>query len=236
MPFPQTAAADEVTALLARWRSFCFPGGENAAREIRAVRTTQRGEFRGSPEARWIPFTAEEVVETARSSFCWNARIGAAKLGAITVTDAYEEGHGRLVVKLANMVPLQKITGPEADRGELQRYLGEIVLCPPILLNHASLEWTAIGPDTLRVRDRQDATGATVDIEISEAGCPVGFKAERGRLVGKQTILTPWSGTGSDFQEREGMQVPARFEACWHLPEGPFPYIRGEITSFVAQR
>jgi hypothetical protein len=229
-------ATDEARGLLARWRSFSFPGGEDTARLVRAVKTTQRGEFRASPEARWTPFTAEEIIETTRSSFCWNARIGAAKLGAITVTDAYEEGHGRLVVKLAGMVPLQKVLGPDADCGELQRYLASILLCPPILLNHSTLEWTTTGPHTLQVRDRDDPTGATLDVEIGEEGRPLGFRADRGRLVGKQMILTPWSGTGSEFREYGGFLAPSRFEASWHLPEGPFAYIRGEVTSLAALR
>jgi len=233
---PAMAVAEEVGSLLARWRSFCFFGGEEAARRISAVKTTQRGEFRASPEARWVPFTAEEMIETSRSAFCWNARIGAAKLGALCVTDAYEDGHGRLVVKLANLVPLQKVTGPEADRAELQRYLGSIVLCPSILLNHPSLEWTVAGPDTLRVRDWKDQTGATVDLELSEEGRPLGARADRGRLVGKQTILTPWTATGSEFRDCEGITTPRQFEASWILPEGPFTYICGEVTSFTVLR
>jgi len=77
---------------LARLKQFCFPGGEERARRVRAIRSVQRGEFRSAPKARWMPFTAEETVDATRSSFRWEARFAA---GSLRVTDAYEEGRGR---------------------------------------------------------------------------------------------------------------------------------------------
>ena len=222
----------ETRTLLARLRAFCFPGGEDSARSVLAVRTTERGEIRASPSARWISFTAEQVIDARRSSFRWQARYQGGSRGMITVTDAYEEGHGRIVVKLGGLIPVQKLVGPEADRGELQRYLASIVLCPPILLNHGSLDWAAVSPLTLRVRDRADPTGATLDLEMSEEGQPLVCRAERPRAVGKGTVLTAWSVVGSEFQDCQGLRLPRRLEAAWELPEGPFTYYRGEVVSF----
>jgi len=60
------------------------------------------------------------------------------------MTDAYEEGHRRLAIKLA--VPgAGGSWGPAADRGELQLYLASIVFCPSILLNHKTLQWSTLG-------------------------------------------------------------------------------------------
>jgi hypothetical protein len=43
-----------------------------------------------SPEARWIPYTAEQVTDSTRSSFRWEARLDPGKITSPTVTDAYE--------------------------------------------------------------------------------------------------------------------------------------------------
>lgn len=219
---------------LAHLRSFCLPGGEEHARLIRGIRTTQVGELRMSPEARWIPFTAEEFVDATRSSFRWQARLDPGKVGSPTVVDAYEEGHGWLVVKIGGIVPLKKASGPDADKGELQRYLSSITFCPPILLNHPSLECVAIGPRTLRVRDGRDRTGAIVDIDLSEEGCPLGCHATRPRLIGRQAILTPWSATCGGFREWEGLRIPTHLEVHWLLRNGAFTYFRADITSLIA--
>lgn len=222
--------------LLARLRAFCFPGGENVARGIRAVRTAEKGEIRMSPQARWIPFTAEQFTDATRSRFRWDARLDPGKIASPVVTDAYEEGHGCLVVKLGGVLPVKKLAGPDADKGELQRYFSSIAFCPPILLNHPCLDWTAVGPLTLRVRDREDSTGATIDIDIDDDGRPLGCRADRPAMVGKKAVMTPWSATCGEFCEWEGLRVPRRLEVCWHLHEGPFIYFRAEITSFVAVR
>jgi hypothetical protein len=227
--------SEETARLLARLRNFCLPGGEECARSVRSARTTESGEMRMSPEARWVPFTAEEVIDATCSSFRWEARLDPSKFGSPTVIDAYEEGHGYLAVKVGG-IPVKRVKGLDADRGELQRYLGSVMLCPAILLNHPSLEWRAVSDLALQVRDRIDPTGATMDLEITEQGCPMMCRAERPRQVGKKAVLTAWSGSGGEFREWEGMRVASRVEAAWHLPEGWFTYYRAEIKSFTALR
>ena len=235
MELPNELGA-ETSALLDRLRAFCFPGGEDCARSVSAIRTTERGEMRASPSARWLPFIAEQVIEAHRSSFRWEARYQGGRMGLISVTDAYEEGHGRLVVKLGGVIPVQKVQGPDADRGELQRYLASITLCPPMVLNHGSLDWTAVGPLTLRVRDRADPTGATVDVEISEEGRPLACRGDRPRMAGKHAVLTPWSGICTEFKEWDGLRAATRLDVSWGLPDGPFSYYRSEVVSFKVVR
>ncbi len=226
----------EARALLEGLSAFGLPGGEEAARRLRGVRITERGELRSAPGAPWTPFTSEQTIDAVRSGFCWEAHIRSGRINTLVVTDAYVEGRGRLVAKLGGLIPVANFHGPEFDKGEIQRYLASIVQCPPILLLHSSLEWTAIGPRTLRVRDLADPTGAIVDLDLGEDGRPLGCRADRPRLVGKRTILTPWSASCSEPREWEGLRVPSRNEVTWHLPGQSFVYFRGEITSLVGQR
>ena len=39
--------------------------------------------------------------------------------------------------------------------------------------------------------------------------------------------------TGSEPEEWDGMRVWRTMEAAWHLAEGPFTYVRIELTSFT---
>lgn len=221
--------------LLIGLKSFSLPGGEEATRSVRRVRLTEEGEMRSAPGACWIPFTAEEVIDVRRSGFVWEACLRAAKLVPMSVTDAYENGHGRLVVKVAGALPLVNARGPDFDRGELQRYLSGVIWCPPILVAHPTLEWRAIGAQTLRVRDKEDPTGATVDIDLGDGGCPLGCRADRPRMVGKRTELTPWTGRAMNFQEIGGLRIPKRVEAAWLLTEGEFIYFRADVTSMKTE-
>lgn len=224
----------ETATLIADLKAFCLPGGEDAARGVRGIRATQRGEIRSGPEARWNAFVAEEFVDATKTAFHWEARMGSGVL-SVLVTDAYEEGHGRLTLK-KGPVQLKKLVGPDVDKDELQRYLAYVAYCPPMLVNNPSLELSAIGPRTLQVRDRLDRTGASVDIDLSEDGRPVLTCAVRPMTIGSLVIPTPWSATGSDPQEYEGMRVWRRMKASWRAPEGSFTYIRIELTSFTIVR
>jgi hypothetical protein len=222
------------TSLIAALKAYCFPGGEEAARGVRGIRTTQRGEIRSGPDARWNSFVAEEFVDAMRAGFRWEARMDTGVL-SVLVSDAYEEGHGRLSVK-KGPIELKKLAGPDVDRGELQRYLGYIGYCPPMLVNNPSLDFSAIGQRTLRLQDRQDETGASVEIDVGEDGRPILTRAVRPMTVGKHVIPTLWSASGSDPQVWDGLRVWRRMEASWHLAEGAFTYVRIELTSFAVVR
>lgn len=221
---------------LERLRAFLLPGGEDAARLVRCVRLKEQGEMRFGPDTRWIPFTSEERIDARRSGFVWEARMLTTRIVPTTVVDAYEEGRGRLVAKLGGAVPVMNARGPDSDKGELQRYLSGVAICPPMLVAHPTLVWTAVGPQTLQLRDSDDPTGSTVNYEIGEEGLPICCRADRPRMIGKQSVLTPRSAAGLDFSERDGLRVATRLEAAWHLPDGAFTYFRSEVTSFAVER
>jgi hypothetical protein len=222
----------DARVLLARLRSFLLPGGEDSARRVRCVRLKEQGEIRSAPDAHWIPFTAEERIDAHRSGFVWEARLRTARIVPMVVVDAYEGGQGRLVVKIGGAVPVVNVRGPDADKGELQRYLAGAASCPPMVVAHPTLAWASADAQTLRLRDSEDPTGATVDIEIGEDGLPVITRAERPRMVGKNTVLTPWSATALDFREQDGFRLATRREAAWHIPQGAFTYFRSEVLSY----
>lgn len=222
--------------LLAQLRKFFFPRGEDCGRPVRAVRTTQKGEMRMSPNARWIPFTANEYISATHSDFRWEARLDPGKLVPTVVTDAYENRHGFLAVKLGGAVQIKKFTGPNFDKGELQRYLASIALCPMMLLNHESLEWRLAGPSTVSVRDRSDKAQATVDWELAQGGRPLAIRALRPRLAGKDVILTQWTATTREFREVEGMRLATHLEVAWQGSEGEFTYFREQIASIELVR
>jgi Family of unknown function (DUF6544) len=223
-----------VGSLIADLKAYCLPGGDEAARGVRGIKAAQKGEIRSSRDARWNPFVAEEFVDATRAAFRWEARMGTGLL-AVRVTDAYEEGHGRLVVS-KGPIELKTLAGPDVDKGELQRYLGYIGYCPPMLVNNPSLDLLAVGPRTVQARDRQDATGASVEIDFSDDGRPILIRAVRPMVVGKRVIPTPWSASGSEPEERDGLRIWRRMEAAWHSTEGSFTYIRIELTSFTIVR
>jgi hypothetical protein len=215
------------SALLERLVSFLLPGGCEAARKVRAIKTIQTGEMFTSAKARPTLFAAEEIVETRETGFCWDARFRT----GMRVTDSYENGRGRLVVSVGGLLPLKRLSGADFDKGELQRYLAyPIGLCPPIILNNSALLWSAIRTNVLRVSEVNDKTGAWVEIEIGNDGCPVSCWAQRPRLEGNRAVLTTWSAVANDFREQDGIRFAWELASRWHEPE-MFTAVRIRLSS-----
>jgi hypothetical protein len=215
--------------LIPRIKAYYFPHGELSARGVRGIKTTQRGEFRSAPGARWVSFTADEYVDATCSSFCWDARMGSG-LASVRVIDAYENGHGRLVLKKGPL-KLKELLGREVDKGELQRYLAYVSYCPAMIDNNPFLQMESVGPDSLRIFDRSDDTGAAVDLDLAGNGQILVARAIRPMAVGKRAVMTPWRATTDAFREVEGMLIPHAMEASWDAPNGAFTYIRIQLSS-----
>jgi len=216
-------------ALLSRLKTYLFPNGEMAAQEIPAVRIVQRGELRASMEAPWKPFTAEETVNTTESAFVWNATIGKG-LASVQVTDAFEDGRGRIAIHKGPLT-LRRVTGPEADRGELQRYLSYVSYCPPLIVNNPFLDFDAVGPGTLRITDRRYPHTTWIDQDIDDNGRPLAARAVRPMIIGSAVVPTEWSAAGREPLEWNHIRVCRYLDAAWHLPHEFFVYIRVEVVT-----
>jgi len=42
-------------------------------------------------------------------------------------------------------------------------------------------------------------------------------------------VRAEWHTPISSWREVDGRPIPGPFGAVWHLPEGPLPYIQGEL-------
>jgi hypothetical protein len=196
---------------------------------IQTVRLKQRGFFRTQPGQKWLPMVAEEYFTTKPFAFLWCGKIRLLPLISISARDRFSNGHGNLLVKLLSLVPLAEVHGPEADQGELLRYLGEIIWFPTAWLSDA-IEWQAIDAQAVQVTIRQPSVTVSAVLYVNEQGQMTHLTAERFMDEGKSSRLERWSAQCSEYQEVSGMLIPTRVEVTWNLASGDFSYFRGEIT------
>jgi hypothetical protein len=45
--------------------------------------------------------------------------------------------------------------------------------------------------------------------------------------------MAPWEGIWSNYQTRDGVQVPLTGEVAWMRPEGRKPYFIGTVTALA---
>lgn len=130
---------------------------------------TQGGCMRADAGHRRAPFRARQIFALERVGFVWRAATG--QLGCITVTDALEQAGPRLMVTALGLFPLARVAADAAlTKGELQRYLVELLLMPDAILRNATLDWEVLSSRILRVATIFGAVRAHVDLTLGPDG------------------------------------------------------------------
>ncbi|HEX5050249.1 MAG TPA: DUF6544 family protein [Planctomycetota bacterium] len=201
-----------------------------------AVHVEHTGTFdMGRQRPNWRAFTSTQRISARPPGFVWDARIRLLPGLGVSVHDAYVAGQGVLRAAVLGLWPVaDQRGGVDLAVGELMRYLAEAVWHPTALLPSQGVRWRGVDERSAR------ATLADGDVEVSllfhfdDHGLVDTVSAEaRGRLVGAESVPTPWQGRFWNFAQRSGMRVPLDGEVAWLLPEGPRPYWRGHITDLA---
>ncbi len=198
-------------------------------RAYRAVRIHQVGEMVLKPGASPRRFEATEELTIEKVAFAWKARFPLLGPLALHVTDSYDGQEGRLEVRALGL-PVRRRRGRELARGEAFRYLAEIVWVPHAMIANRELEWQELGVHTIEVATRVYGERIAVRLIFNDAGELKQTEAERPRVEAGNAV-TPWIGIYGEYRDLAGLHVPTRGEVRWELPDGPFSYWRGTITS-----
>jgi hypothetical protein len=152
----------------------------------------------------------------------------AAPLASARVLDCYVDGEGLLEARLFGSLRLARAAGA---RGELMRYLAELVWAPHAMLHNPQLSWREIDATTVEVSAEIPAGPARVRL-IFENGDISRIEADdRPRMVGRPIVSTRWRGSCCDYREMNGCRIPTRAVVSWLLDDGPFEYWRGRVTA-----
>jgi len=209
---------------------------KDGQRIITAATVEHTGTFNLSQTGeQWKPFTSQQWVVTRRPGFIWSGRIALMPGVAVYVHDAYLAGKGILNPAVLGLYSMSDQRGGDAlDQGELIRFFAESAWYPTALLPSQGVRWDPVDERSAKATLVDGKLSLTMLFSFDAAGLIESARIEaRGALVGKSTVMTPWEGRWSNYQEREGMRVPLTAEAAWLPPEGRKPYWRGTISALA---
>jgi hypothetical protein len=232
MSAPVPSFSHELPALVRRYVDRAAPAGLAVAQK---VRITQVGEMWQKPGGRPLSFEAVEELAVHEVAFTWDARMKLAPLLFLRVVDRLVAGEGLLEARLLGLVPVMRQAGEELSEGEALRYLAELVWVPHAMTSNQRLEWRELDAEAVEVATQVGGSRAAARIDFDRDGDIAGASAlARPRLVGKQTVLTPWAGSFGEYAVVGGIRIPTRGEVRWELADGPFTYWRARVTSLEA--
>ena len=233
---PAVHSADELDGLpapVARYLRTVLSAGQRAPRRARIA---QRGTFavRPTPDG-WRPFTAVQQCTARPAGFVWDARIRMAPGVDFLVRDAFVEGAGSMLGTVLGLITVVNVHDtPDITAGALVRFLAEAVWLPTALLPSQGVRWTPLDASSARATLTSGVTTVSLDFHFGADGLVERiYTPARGRDVNGTFVPTPWEGRWLEYAERGGLLVPVRGDVAWILPEGPFPYWRGEISDVV---
>jgi len=221
------ARLDSLPPPVRRYLRFAVPAN---APPIRTVHLRHDGFFRQHPKQRWFAIQGEQYFTLDPPGFVWRGRIRMLPFLWIDARDSLISGQGRMVVKFNSIFTMANVRGPEVDQGAQARWLAEMVWFPPAFAGER-IQWEPIDDRSARATLLGEALPVSLVMEFDDQDRAVRVRGQRYRTVaGGKTVLTPWSGSCTDYSNFSGMQIPSCVEVTWDFEPEPFTYARFHVT------
>lgn len=195
-----------------------------------------RGRFRRGPDEAWRAVEAWQYNSALEVARVFHMHFPMGGVLPVYVRDTYLSGHGRMLGRVLDLVPVVDATGDALDQGELVTWLNDAVLLAPSMLLRPEVTWSPLDErsfelaltdagHTVRARVFLDALGRPCDFSTTDRFVEDPFTAKH------PLVRARWSTPVEGFETVEGRCVPRRGKAVWHLPQREFAYADLELAS-----
>ena len=138
-------------------------------------------------------------------------------------------GRGNMLIKLLGLFTVGDESGPEMDQGTLVRYLSEIIWFPSAALCDY-IHWGPIDINSAKATIEYQGVCGSAVFHFNEKGEITNVVADRYMDDDGEYVLREWSTPILEYMEVDGVRVPSKGGAVWHLSSGDFQYIDLEVT------
>ncbi|MBC7389399.1 MAG: hypothetical protein H7329_09335 [Opitutaceae bacterium] len=194
---------------------------KNGQPYISYVRMTHDGQFKTGIDKAWVNIEGEQYATTERPGFIWKGTTS-----MFTARDMYLSHKGRLVVSLFSVFNILDAHGENYNQGELLRWLGESVLYPTNLLQSEKLVWSSISSNSARLTFNYNGLSLFFVVTFNDVGEII--QLETKRYMDKKGLQT-WVIKLAEYENKNGILIPTKFEVLWRLKEGDLSYARFKL-------
>lgn len=221
---PAVLRSEEVVHLPPPIRRWLQASGAIGQPRATTARLLQRGGMRTAPDQAFMHAEAQQYFTIDKPGFVWTVDV-TMKGMPVVGRDTYVDGHGRMYITIAGLIPVADGTGPRFDQGTALRFLGEIIWFPSAALA-SYIRWDAIDDTHAKATLTFAEVSVSAVFEIDSRGRFVSLTAQR-YLDGK--TLETWMIPVTEWKTIRGIEMPTRGGAVWKLRSGDFDYYQWEI-------
>jgi hypothetical protein len=194
----------------------------------RLVHLTQKGRIRGSAQAQWMDFEAEESYSINPPAFLWSAYFPTKATPFVLGRDLYLEGRGGILMKMMGLLPVADEHGEELRAAGLMRYLNEMSWFPAAFLgDNVAITERDEHSFTVHLSDRGLVAEAVMFVDAE--GRMTNFQAQRFNTATRS--MQTWETPISDYGNYSGYNLPKFGAGVWRSPDGDLTYIEVGITN-----
>lgn len=185
-----------------------------------------------SPLGRWRKVDCYQFNSVPEPTRIVHMKMRVAGILPLEARDKYQDGHGNMLIRLLRRFTLSEVKGPEMDASALVTLLAETLLLPAYALQ-PYIKWTSIAADHAAAEMTWAGTTVHGVFSFNDAGEFIRFEScDRWRAERKTELRQrAWSIRLSDYKANsEGIRLPTKAAAAWHLGGEWIDYFRGTIT------
>ncbi len=201
---------------------------------VRNYRLRFRGRIRSAPNARWMPFVADQ--QSFADPACRLFFMRASMFGVpVDVFHRLVDGHATMRVKIASAFPIVDARGDVMDRSETVTLFNDMCLLAPGTLIDKNIVWEPVDDRTVRARFAYGDHTIAATLLFDEDGLLRNFVSDdrsRASSDGKVFTRLRFSTPVGDYRDFGDARLAAFGEARWSLPDGEFTY--GEFNLDLA--
>jgi len=185
-----------------------------------------RGRIRSAPDARWMPFVADQqsFADPPTRLFLMQARMFGLPVLAF---HRLIGGHATMQVKIAGAIPMVDARGDVMDQSEAVTLFNDMCLLAPGTLIDPGIEWEPVDARTVRARFTYGAHTIAATLLFGGDGLLTNFFSDdRSRSSPDGTTFTRlrFSTPVRDYRDFGSVRLAEHGDARWLLPEGEFTY------------
>lgn len=205
---------------------------------VRSYALRFRGRIRSAPDARWMPFEAEQVsfADPPTRLFLMRAQLFGIPVEAFHRSVA---GHATMQVTVAGAIPLVHAHGPVMDQSENVTVFNDMCLLAPGTLLDRGIVWTAVDARTASAQFTNGGHTISATLRFGEHGFLTDFVSDdrsRSSPDGNAFTRLRFSTPVRDYRAFGTAVLAGHGDARWHLPEGAFTYGEFDLLDVAYNR
>jgi hypothetical protein len=204
---------------------------------VSSYRVKMRGRIRSGPDARWMPFEADQQSFADRPTRLFWIR---ATMMGVPVDGLHRlaGGHATMRIKPLGAFAVVDAAGPEMDQGETVTLFNDMCILAPGTLVDPAIAWEPVDARTVKARFTHAGLTIAATLFFDDEGLLRDFVSDDrfASADGKTFTRWRWSTPISEYRAYGPYQLAARGEARWHPPEGDYVYAAIDILEVEYNR